>query len=297
MSLTTFDLANGGPGSLERLIRELHEAFTTVPQRRIAIDGQVIEARNVESPRGRALLIHLVAYTPDDPISVVPAARRVSAAGLQLLDAPPNTEFLDGQFMALVHGDDVVLCREGMGEAGFVSYVLGLAQSNGMDTSTLAFQLMKRADVDKLEMVRREGVASISMNTVAHEASVAHIERRSIRERIGGGALDELKAILGIGDELPADAENLKVEVLFSFDKRGGTRLDQQHLTSLAELLVNDEDQGFSIKTLSGRTLRADDIVLSKPVTLTAHGKSVRHTDVWEQLRIFYAELNQVREQ
>jgi hypothetical protein len=84
----------------------------------------------------------------------------------------------------------------------------------------------------------------------------------------------------------------LKVEVLFTFDKRRGTELDQRQLASLAEAVLADDEDGFAIETLSGRKVRADEIVLSKVVRLPAFGKSVRHRDAWGALREFYGELN-----
>ena len=297
-SLTSFGSANGGPGSLSALLRTLHREFETIPQRRVVADGLVIEARNVDDrDRRRPNLIHLVGYTPNDTVPAVPRARNVSHADLTLVEAPENTEFLDGQFMALVDGDDVVMCRDGLGEASFISYVLGLAEAANLDTAELSFSLMKRADVDKLEMIRREGIQSISMNTIAHDASISNIERladrRSLRERIAGGALGELKAILGIGEDVPPDAENLKVEVLFSFDKRGGTELDKRQLSELAERMIGEEQDGFAIKTLQGRTVRADDIVISKPVRVPAFGKSVHHSNIWDELKTFYTEISE----
>jgi hypothetical protein len=221
----------------------------------------------------------------------------VSHADLTLVEAPENTEFLDGQFMALVNGDDVVVCRDGLGESNFISYVLGLAEAANMDSAKLSFSLMKRADIDKMELIRREGIQSIAMNTIAHQASVSNVERRidrrNLRERIAGGALSELKAILGIGEDVPPDAENLKVEVLFSFDKRGGTELDQRQLSELAEKMIDEEQDGFAIKTLQGRTVRADDIVISKPVRVPAFGKSVHHSHVWDELKAFYSEISE----
>jgi hypothetical protein len=294
-SVSEFNKLNGGPGSFERLLRILHSIYANVPQRRVESGGQVIEARNVDGVNPGTTLLHLVAYTPDEQMPGVPnAARNAASADLILLEAPDDVEFLDGQLMAFIRENDVLLCKDGLGEAALVAYALGLARRNGMDTASLAFHLMKRADIDKIEMIRRDGIKSVSMNTVAHQTSVDHVERHNVRERITGRVIDELKAVLGMADEVPEDVENLKVEVLFTFDKREGTVVDQRQLVDLAERMVN-EDDGFSIETLSGKTLRAEDVILSKPIRLPAFGKSVHHADAWVALADFYAELSEVR--
>jgi hypothetical protein len=194
--------------------------------------------------------------------------------------------------MLLVNHNDVVVCRSGLGENAFGSYVLGLAERHGFDTATVAFRLMRRADVDKLRMIRNDGVKRVSMNAVAHQASIEHVERTSVRQRILGEVWDEIRAVLGLDGRVPEDAENLKVEVLFSFDKRRGTELDQRQIEFLAEQMLADEDEGFMIETLSGRKIKAQDIVLSKPVRIPSFGKSVQYNEAWGALRAFYTELN-----
>jgi len=293
VSLTQFGAAQGGPGSLSALLDAIHGVCRTVPRRRATVAGQIIEGRNVRRGRDGSTLLHIIAYTPDDPLSVVPQVGNVAAADLELLEAPPDTEFLDGQLMLLVKDNDVVMCRSGLGEAAFVSYVVQLAARRRIDAQHASFHLMKRADIDKLELIRRDGVKAISMNAVARQASVDHVERTSVRKRILGDVWDEISAILGIEREVPPDAENVMVEVLLSFNKRQGTELDQRQLAAIAEMVLEEEEQeeGFMIETLAGRKLRAQDIVLSKPVRLPAVGKSVRHVDAWGALREFYTEL------
>jgi len=293
LSIKNFGARDDGPGSLGSLLDQLHARFKNIPDRRILSEGRVIEGRHIQADRrNRMTLLHLVAYTPDDQISVVPDAGRVRAADLALVDPPEGTEFLDGELMLLIKDNDVVICRSGLGESALVAYVTELAARHGFDSAAMAFQLMKRADIDKLAMIRRDGIKKVSMNTIAHAAAVDVVGRETVRRKLLGDVLEELKAVLGMEDEVPDEPENLKVEVLFSFDKRNGTELDQRQLALLAErVLAEDEDEGFMIETLSGRKLRAQDIVLSKPVRIRAYGKSIHHHDAWGELREFYEEL------
>lgn len=294
VSMKDFGAENKGPGTLGNVLREVHSAFGTIRERRATFDGHVVEGRNLLEERDGMTLLHLVAYTPDDQISVVPRAGEEQAADLALIDAPEDTEFLDGEIMLLVKDNDVAICRSGLGEGALYSYVLQLADRHGLDSTDVAFQLMKRADVDKLAMIQREGVKRLSMNSLAHEASVARARRETVREAVLGNLLDEIKAILGVDERIPQDAENLKVEVLLTFDKRRGTEIDQRQLSFLAQqMLEEDEDEGFMIETLSGRKFRANDIVLSEPVRITSFGKSIHHMEAWGALREFYRKLSE----
>lgn len=290
---TTFGEGNGGPGSLSNLVNELHNAYTTVETRRALVGSQVIEGRNVHIDPDGTSVLHLVSYTPDDQIAVVPSAGNVPAADLALIDAPDGAEFLDGELMLLLSGNDVAICRNGMGENHFISYVSHLSREVGYDNSIAIFELFKRADIDKLRTVRQEGIRQISMKSLSHSLAVARVERESIRKSFLGDVWDEFREIVGVPGDIEEDVENLKVEVLFTFDKRNGTELDQRQLVALAEgIIADDEDEGFSIETLSGKKLRAQDIVISKAVRIRAYGKSVHHSEAWGHLREFWQELN-----
>lgn len=90
---------------------------------------------------------------------------------------------------------------------------------------------------------------------------------------------------------MPEEAENLKVEVSLSFDKRHGTQVDKDSLQALAETVLAEDDEGFQIETMTGRKVRAADILLSKSVEMQDFGKSVHHQEAWRHLLEFDAEL------
>ncbi len=281
-----FGAGSGGPGNLEKLMRAIHPTASLVPDRRVMVDGMMVEARHVQTTKNYHL-VHLSACTPDDEISIVPNAGPVPEADLGRAEAPENSEFLDGEMMALFRSNDVILCKCGMPERVFVEYIRALAEVKGIPRSVTTFVMGKRIDVDKLAMIASEGVKSVSMGAVAHSASVDHAERSTVRHQLVGSVIDELRAILGIGEEIPQEAENLKVVVTLSFDKRSGTALAQEQIQKLAETVVNDEDEGFVIETLSNRKIRANDVLLSKPIQVEPFAKSVSYNDVWGELIAF----------
>lgn len=279
---------DGHNRNLQYILDNLHQRYTTVGERQVEIDGQVLQVRNLETRDGSSM-IHLVAYTPDDEIAVVPDADDVETADLILAEAPDETEFLDGEIMFLINGNDVGICRCGIGEGKLYLYVEELARRAGYDTANLAFRLYPRADVDKMAQVMREGVHRLSMNAIANEISIN--EADTAVESLLSSTLRELGALIGFEPQEAQDIENLKVGVSFDFNKINGTAIDQQSLTTLAQRILDEDEHGFVIETLEGNRFKADDVLLMRRVNFEAFGKSIYFRRAWDQLVIFYGTL------
>jgi len=288
VSMDDFTGMDGHNRNLQYVLDNLHQRYTTVGERQVEIGGQVLQVRNLETRDGSSL-IHLVAYTPDDEIAVVPDADDVETADLILAEAPDETEFLDGEIMFLINGNDVGICRCGIGEGKLYLYVEELARRAGYDTANLAFRLYPRADVDKMAQVMREGVHRLSMNAIANEISIN--EADTAVESLLSSTLRELGALIGFEPQEAQDIENLKVGVSFDFNKINGTAIDQQSLTSLAQRILDEDEHGFVIETLEGNRFKADDVLLTRRVNFEPFGKSIYFRRAWEQLVIFYGTL------
>ncbi len=289
-TLTLREAANvndfAGFGTLEGVLRAIHQQDAP-PQDRTAPSGQsFVQCRSLHISADH-LLIHLVGYTPDDLIQVLP----VNEPGVQLAEAPAGMEFLDGEMMLHVRGNSVLICRCGLPDGAFMAYVEYFAAAMGQAAGAVHFALGKRVDVDKLALIAEEGVHKLRMNAVAHAVSTEGGGRTTVIEKVTGTILDEIKDLLAIEHALPEEAENLKVEVSLSFDKRKGTQVDRDSLQQLAETVLDQGDDGFQIETMTGRKVRAADILLSKTVAMQKFGKSVHHQEAWGHLVTFDQEL------
>ncbi|MCV0371687.1 hypothetical protein [Filomicrobium sp.] len=287
-NINNFGAESGGPGSLESLLRSAHTDDLNHADRKAKVGNLIVQARNFLNETSYHLL-HLVAYVPDDKMQVVPLTD--TDAELELADPPDETEYLDGEMMLLVQGNDVLMCKCGLSESAMLNFVEQVGEKLGFESEIVRCNLGKRIDIDKMAMIKKEGVHRLSMNALAHSVSVDAAERSTVRRKFAGVIFDEVRDILGVEAEVPEDAENLKVEVSLTFDKRRGTEIDKRQLQVMAETILDDEDGGFAIETLAGRKVRADDILLSKAVMLPAFGKSVRHEDAWERLIEFNQEI------
>jgi len=292
-SANSFGLDNGGPGSLGKLISAIHHEFKTVGERRAIHESKVLECRHHISDRGFHLL-HLVAFTPEDTISIVPNAQQDALdADLRLVSPPDESHFLDGELFLLVAENNVLVCRSGLSEKALVSYIIHLAHKAGYENEHTIFELMKRADIDQLELINREGVRQVTMRSVAYKTSIDYITEQSRGLKVIGGIWNEMQTVFGLEHETdPRDAD-LKVEAIVKFDKRRGSEVSQRQIEVMAKSLINDDnDIDFTIETLSGKKIRAADMVLSKSVRLDQFGKSVHHLTAWGALQSYYRELS-----
>lgn len=286
-----FGADENGAGSLENLLKIIHPDGCTIQERSIDLDGVVIQARHFRNADDHHLL-HLVAFTRGEHIQVAPS----QIDDLRLEPPPADADYLDEEMMVLVRGNDVLICRCGLSDGAFTSYVERTALRFEIQPELSRFALGKQIDMNQMEMIVREGVHQLKFNAVSSSVAAQEAERRTVKKKLVGSVLDELKDILGMEGEVPEDAENIKVEVALSFDKRAGGAIEREQILNLAQSVLHEEDQGFAIKTMSGKTIRAGDVLLSTKVRMPKFGKSVRHTDAWNHLAAYDHELRRERD-
>jgi hypothetical protein len=273
--------------SLKEAIVAINERFKVPAERRAWSGEKVVECRYYRNRDG-VIGIHLVGYVPDDKIGIVPH----NDEALGLLDAPEGVDFLDGELMALIGEEAVIVCRLGLYESALNAYISFLGPKAGLNKDDSRFVFKNRADVDKLRLIKEDGVASIRFDGVASQAAVKHIDDgadKSSIEKFLGHVWEDIQALTH-GGVTERDTENLKLEVFLKFDKRSGTRIDQDEIQDVAKHIA-DADDGFTITTLSGRTIRPDDVLLNKAVNLPKYGKSVAFDEVFAEMLKYHEEL------
>ncbi|TWD54557.1 hypothetical protein FB480_103469 [Agrobacterium vitis] len=273
--------------SIKEAIVAINEKFKTQAERRAPSGERIVECRSYRPVEG-VLGMYLVGYVPDDKMGIVPQNQEA----LDLLPAPEGTEFLDGELMALISDEAVIVCRLGLYESALNSYIGFLGQKAGLDKDDSAFIFKNRTDVDKLKLIKDDGVASIRFDGVASEAAIKNTDNgadKSYVQKLMASVWEEIQA-LTYGGETEREIENLKLEVLLKFDKRSGTTIDQAEIQDVAEHIA-DGDDGFTITTLSGRTIKPNDVLLNKKVSLKKYGKSVAFEEVFGEMLKYHKEL------
>lgn len=279
--------------SIVEALRSIHQQFQQRAERRARHKEKVIECRSFRD-YDNILTMYLVGFVPDDSVGIVPH----NQDDLDLLDPPQGADFLDGELMALISDEVVIVLRLGLFETALNSYIEHLGPRAGLNAQDASFIFMNRTDVDKLRLIEEDGVAEIRFDGAANQHAVDRVAEGRMGgqvARILSGAWREIKAIAHIDDDEAVDAEDLKVEVFLKFDKRSGTEVDQRLITEVAES-VAAEDGGFRIRTKSGKTITAEDVLLNKVVSLRAFGKSVAFEEVRTAMLEYHEELTRAPE-
>ncbi|KQV39188.1 MULTISPECIES: hypothetical protein [unclassified Rhizobium] len=292
LALSVRALRDGNPSrlSIYEAVKAINTTFTAPAQRRAISGAKAIECRGYREQDG-VIGLYLVGYVPNDAVGIVPH----TVEELSLLPPPEQADFLDGELIALISSETVIVCRLGLFENSLNTYVQLLGSGAGLNAEDAAFVFKNRTDIDKLRTIQNDGVACIKFDGVANAASAEHAaaeKPKPVVSRLIASVMEEVNALTH-GEKVPARAtENLKVEVYLKFDKRSGTEIDQAEITDVAEAIA-DADEGFEILTLKGQKIRPDDVLLNKKVRVRKYGKSVAFLEVFNEMLVYYRELTQ----
>jgi hypothetical protein len=170
----------------------------------------------------------------------------------------------------------------------------GIIEATGLPRNASTFSLCRSANVDKLRLIQSQGVKAINLDVSLFDATLDNIDRTTVRQQIGGILMDQVKAMI-FKDKTPeeiANAENLTARVILTYDSRKkGMSLGREGVEQLAIQMLDDDDEGFSIRTAGGQRIKGSDISLTKIVKIQKHGKSVFCSDAWRELETYYYEL------
>lgn len=286
-----------GKGPLETYLVDAHTRRPHIENRTIEDEHQmVLECREFKYKAGVGAFLHIAAYTPGEQASVVPRLRGVSSGDIKTVEPPDGCEFMDGDTMVLVAGNHAIICSSGLHEKHAERYMCRIIETAGVEQHAEKFSLCKTADVNKIALLNRQGVKSISLNASLHSATMDHLERTTVSKKLGGGMADQLLALISRDQEQIdlEQAENLSLKLTLSFDRRrNGAAFGREKLESLAKRMVEEDDDGFTIETLSGESVKSDDIILKKKISLPKFGKTVYCCDAWREIENYYLELKQ----
>lgn len=285
---------NDNPSSLQELVDRTHHRLNTTQSRTFSYhDGQIQAINVTHRGRTRCSLLHITYYVPKQPVSLVPDPAPVSVSNTVERQPPNQHSFMNGDVFVLLRENDAVICNSGAREGVAKAY---LSSALGACSVEDVFDLEQVADVDKLEMIQREGVKSICLSASAFRATKDRIERETKKTRLMGNFVDEFLRLYASQentslDEL-ANYENLQVKLEISFDsRRKGGKLAAEGLNNAARHLLKDEDKGFVILTKDGNTLTSEDIKVKKSVEIKEHGNSISCEHAWNEMLDYYQEL------
>lgn len=288
--------AGPGHGDLQSLIDGIHRRLNTTAARTFGYkDGELQGVKIDGEGRPRCTLLHIAYYVPRQPTSLVPDPAPVANSDTVERNPPVHHSYMNGDVFALLRGNDVILCNSGAREGAAKAYLAAVLVRGGVED---VFELEQVADVNKVEMVQREGVKSIRLATSVYKATQDRLTRETKKTNFMGEIAEEFLRLYadrqGMGPDELAEYENLQVKLEISFDsrRRGGV-VAAEKLDAAANSLFAEDDAGFVITTKEGNTLTSEDIKVKKSAEIDDHGNSVACSRAWQAMLEYYRELRE----
>ena len=288
----SLDVSDGH--TLEKSVVAAFGSLSTIEARRVSLpDGHVIDCLRFKK-RASGHFVHLAVYTPGERASVVPVLGSVTEGDISAVRAPAKHDFMDGDVMLLLAGNDILICASSVHDGKITAYFATLFAAAGLDESKHIFSAERVANADKVQLIEDEGVKEIALNATMFEASLDRAKRTSHRQKLTGALIDEFMAIFSKDKSLKdiADRENITAEVILKFDqRRKGGEVGGKRLSALSREVVDQSTDGYRITTLEGNVINGAELSLSKQVEIAAHGKSVQWAPAAAALDAYYKEL------
>jgi hypothetical protein len=284
--------------TLESLMRTAHANLKLSHERIFNYSAGMLQGMDCRLNR-EELLIHIAYYTPDQPASLVPVpSSTVSVLNTTEEKPPAGHNFMEGDLFILIHGNDVILCPSGLHENAALHYISWMLENGtSLDVDANRYIISAVTDLDKAQLISREGVKSLSFGTSLYTATLAHENRKNSNFNPIKSVQAFALALFGEDDTVSlAKRErlaNLSAKIVFSFDgrKKGGEMAGEE-ITSLALNLVQDGiDDSISIKTREGTTISHEEIRVSAQRDLPCSGNSISKLDAWQIMIDYLKEL------
>jgi hypothetical protein len=281
--------------TLESCLKAAHNVLKTVQQKTIIRDnGQQIRAVKKLAPRDGGFFLHVTADTPGEEASVVPKAQKdTEELDVGTVAAPDNAEFMDGDAFLYVRDDHVCICTTGMRDGAVRLFLYEFFAKARLGDWANKFDLFKAANVDKLRMLRTQGVKEIALKATLFQATTQYEKRKGTTGGLLRTLARHIQAI--IQSEIEDFDDSLRVQVTIRTDGRVRKHLSlgERRIEKLAADVVEHEqaNDDFEIITNYGQKVRPDEIFLSETMFIAAQGKSVKRPDAWDHLEKYYNRL------
>lgn len=292
------DWKNNSTGTMQQHLANAHQTLLSTHDRTFHFGDGEIQGLKVES-QDNVLFIHLALYTPHQPTSLVPFPSTALSKDTSQIAPPSDHNYLEGDIFFAVKGNHIVLCPSGARENVALSYINHVLRKVGQDVLTTLFEIDPVAKVDKVEMIKREGVKKIALNASLYEATVDYVERKTTKMNLMHGVAEEILALFAAEQNKDlkeiSEMENLSVKLEISFDSRKkGGEIGRQRLEHAAKMLISDdEDQGFAIVTGNDQRLTANEIRISDKVQLDKNGNTVFRQAAFKALGEYLVKLDE----
>lgn len=290
------------PLTLEALIRGVIATRTSTASTRLnrGDDGTIQIVHRRAKPESNPLLLHITTHYEGEAASVVPRAARAASIDLSTAPAPDGHDYLDGDAMVLLAGNDAIICVSNLHEVTVTNFLRRLVAEKGGDPKSANFDLMKIANKKVIRGLVQSGVRSVTLDVGAFAETFAEAEEEAgSRGRHAAAAMGAFFRNLVEKDRQAGDYyldENLNAAMVIRADIRHGKGAAVRAASEVANNVLDlfedlPQDEGYQIETTSGITIRPDQIVVREKFRFPAHGKTIEYKAAWSKMEEFYARL------
>lgn len=297
--------------TLENLLKTAHDVYPSTSQRTYSMgtNGVEFHGANYKYKEKTGFFIHIVTYVPDQPTSILTKPSSQTSTSIEVSPAPTGKDYLEGDIFLLINKNDIVICQSGARENIAILYIKRVLEQNNVKHVPIDLCFERVAKVDKIRMIKSEGIKEISLNSSLYEASLIHMNEKNSRfvdlNRI---IADQIKRIFAEDPTYQEiqERENVVINLSIKFDGKEAMRhkkekdfgeVGKERLEKTSEKLlkeVEDDDDyhgGFSIITNSGNKITPNDIEISDKSRIKTLGKSLQTGDAWDKLEEYFQTL------
>lgn len=287
--------------TLQTILNEILKKFKTTKARTIEWDGKegyVAKSYNYNvkinpKMKKQVLCLHIVIYEPLSTANIIPVPSDVVNVEVNSVLPPEKNNWMDGGACILICDDDVLTCPCSIGCSTAFHYLRFLIHTK-KQLNPSCMRLMPTADEDKINLINSEGIDHINLSLNLYKATLEYNKQERLKDKFTNVISETIKSILSKDDKETKDLNdiaNIKVGLTLNVNKKE-KEISSKQLSELGRTLINDDDDGYSIKTLAGNTITYDNLKIKKAVKLKRRGKTIDRISAWTALKEYYKELN-----
>jgi hypothetical protein len=281
---------------LEGLLRSLFTGLAVSDTRVERAGDVVMELEHSELRAGAPVFIHCASYAPGKAGGLVRHVADDATTGeLSSVLPPDGHDFLRGACVALISGDHVIFCGDGLKPEALRYFLHRIAEAKGKPATETQYDFAPVANREVLGKVQSEGVKSIGIDATLDEFDPGG----QLFETLGGNLKNEiLSALRSLWEKDPKfselhddDFHNVNAKIILTLDKRHAKGISQQAFDDVAKTALDSQEPGFYLKTRDNSLISYNAIKLIKTVDLAVEHETMEYREAWEAMEIYFDEL------